>query len=337
MRRKITIFGGSGFVGRHLVRRLAVENWEVRVAVRDIEAAQFLKTSGNIGQIVLWQTDIKDPAQVASAVEGADAVVNLVGALYESGANYFSALHTNGAANIAQAAALAGVGRLVQISALGADKSSSSKYARTKALGEDAVQTAFPAATIMRPSVIFGPEDNFFNMFAGLSRYSPSMPVFGCPVIPKISVNGENGLNFDIDLYGDGGTKFQPVYVGDVADAIVRALKDAGTAGRTYELGGPQVYSFKEVMELLGRHTGRNKWLVPIPFVIATICAYFLQVLPKPLLTCDQVSLMKSDNVVSETAETLASLGINPVDAEVILPVYLGRFRVGRTKDYQKA
>jgi NADH dehydrogenase len=329
MQQKITVFGGSGFVGRHLVRRLAAKGCEVRVAVRDIEAAQFLKTSGNVGQIVLWQTDIRDQAQVANAVAGADGVINLVGVLYEKGRSSFSAIHVEGARNIAHAAAAAGVKQLVQLSALGADKSGESVYSRTKALGEDAVRAAFPQAIIMRPGVIFGPEDHFFNLFAGISRFSPVMPVFGCPLIPGISVKGDHGLNIDVDLYGDGGTKLQPVYVGDVAEAIVVALDNTGSAGKTYELGGPTVYSFKEIMELLGRYTGRKKWLLPIPFGIATIYAFFLQMLPKPLFTCDQIIQLKSDNIVSENAETLDSLGIKPESAEVILPAYLSRFRTG--------
>lgn len=335
MQRNITVFGGSGFVGRHLVKRLAADGWQVRVAVRDVEAAQFLKPSGNIGQIVLWQTDIKDPAQVASAVAGADAVVNLVGLLYPSGSNDFVAAHEKGAGVVAEAAKSAGVRHLVHMSALGADEKSNSHYARTKALGEKAVQEAFPEASIMRPSVIFGPEDNFFNKFAGISRFVPFMPVFGCPLLPTISVSGVNGLTVSIDLYGDGGTKFQPIYVGDVAEAIIAALKTSDAKGKTYELGGPAVYSFKELMEQLGRHTGRKKYLLPIPFGIAMIYAYFLQLLPKPLLTCDQITLLKTDNVVSDKANTLQSLGIKPVNTEVILPTYLHRFRVGRSSDFQ--
>ncbi len=335
MRRKITVFGGSGFIGRHLVRRLAAQGCEVRVAVRDIEAAQYLKPAGDIGQIVLWQTDIKDPAQVAGAVDGADAVVNLVGALSEWRANTFPAVHVQGAKNIAEAAAAAGVKHLVHVSALGANKFAESLYARTKALGEEAVLQAFPSATLLRPSVIFGPEDGFFNLFAGIARFSPALPVFGCPLIPKISVSGENGLTVKVDLYGDGGTKFQPVYVGDVADAITASLEGSKTAGRTFELGGPTVYSFKQLMELLLRYTGRRKWLAPIPFGVAMIYAFFLQMLPSPLLTCDQVTSLKTDNVVSGDADTFDALDINPVAAETVLPTYLGRFRTSTAEDLQ--
>jgi len=335
MRRNITVFGGSGFIGRHLVRRLAKQGFEVRVAVRDPEAAQFLKPCGEVGQIVLWQTDIKDPAQIATAVAGADSVVNLVGKLYESGKNTFDAIHSGGAKTIAEAAKAAGVRRLIHISALGADKEAESVYAKTKALGEEAVLAAFPEATILQPSVVFGPEDGFFNMFAGIARFTPVLPVFGCPFLPKVSFGGDNGIS--LDFYGDGGTKFQPVYVGDVADAIMVALKSDDAQGKTYELGGPTVYSFKQMMELLLRYTGRKKLLAPIPFDVAMIYAFFIQMLPKPILTCDQVTLLKSDNVVSDGAETFEALGIQPTTAEVILPTYLSRFRTSTSGDVQSA
>jgi len=337
MQRKITIFGGAGFIGRHLVRRLAARGYEVRVAVRDSEAALFLKPAGDVGQIVLWQTDIKDPAQVASAVDGADAVVNLVGALYESGANTFQAVHVDGARTIAEAAKAAGVTRLVHLSAIGANKMSESLYARTKALGEEAVQAVLPTATILRPSIVFGPEDKFFNRFAGLSRFLPFLPVFGCPVMPKVSVSGDNGLTITVDPYGNGGTKFQPVYVGDVAEAIAVALDGGEAEGQMYELGGPMVYSSKDLMGLLERFTGRKKWLAPVPFAVASIDAFFLQMLPNPLLTCDQVKMLKSDNVVTKGAKTLADLGVNPVAADVILPTYLQRFRTGPSENLESA
>ena len=241
----VTVFGGSGFLGRHLVKRLADAGRRVRVAIRDVEAANFLKIYGDVGQIVPWPADITNPTQVAAAIEGADQVVNLGGILYQRGRRTFQRIHVEGAANVAAAA---GVRALVHVSALGADEQSPALYGRTKAAGEAAVRQALPAAIIIRPSVVFGPEDNFFNLFAALSRLTPVLPVFGCPLWPRITLFPEGGL-VDIDLYGDGGTKFQPVYVGDVAEAIMRILARPGDcASKTYELGGPAVYSVKEIM-----------------------------------------------------------------------------------------
>ncbi len=323
----VTVFGGSGFLGRHLVKRLADASRRVRVAVRDVEAANFLKVDGDVGQVVPWPVDITNPTQVAAALEGADQVVNLVGILYERGRRTFQRIHVEGAANIAAAASAAGVRALVHVSALGADEESPALYGRTKAAGEAVVRQAFPGAAIVRPSVVFGPEDNFFNLFAGLSRLTPVLPVFGCPLWPGITLFPEGGL-VDIDLYGDGGTKFQPVYVGDVAEAIMRILARPGDcASKTYELGGPAVYSFKEIMELLLSEMGRKRFLVPIPFGLAKFYAWFLEFLPKPILTRDQVSLLLRDNVVSPGTDGFGDLGIDPVTAESILPTYLSRFR----------
>ncbi len=323
-RHVVTIFGGSGFVGRHLVRKLAASGAEVRVAVRDTEAAMFLKPAGDVGQIVLWQTDVNDAAQVATAVAGADVVVNLVGILYERGRRTFQRLHVDAAAIIAQAALDAGAKRLLHMSALGADADSPAAYGRTKAAGEAAVKEIFPDATIFRPSVIFGPEDNFFNLFAGLMRFTPAMPVIGAPALP--SVSWDDG-KLSVDFFGDGGCKFQPVFVGDVADAMVRALDDAGTKGRTYELGGPRTYSFKQIMELLLDATERKRFLVPMPLGLAEADALFLQLLPKPLLTMDQVKLLEVDNVVSGETPGLDAFGIEAATAEAIVPTYLNRFR----------
>lgn len=323
----VTVFGGSGFLGRHLVKRLADAGRSVRVAVRDVEAANFLKIDGDVGQIVPWPADITNPTQVAAAVEGADQVVNLVGILYERGRRTFQRIHVDGAANVAAAATAAGARALVHVSALGADAESPALYGRTKAAGEAGVRQALPGAAIIRPSVVFGPEDNFFNLFAGLSRLTPVLPVFGCPLWPRITLFPEGGL-VDIDLYGDGGTKFQPVYVGDVAEAIMRILaRPEECAGKTYELGGPVIYSFKEIMELLLREIGRKRFLAPVPFGLAKFEAWFLEFWPKPLLTRDQVSLLMRDNVVSPGADGFEDLGIDPVTAESILPTYLRRFR----------
>jgi len=331
---KATVFGGSGFLGRHLVRRLATAGWQVQIAARDIEKAALLKPCGEIGQIVPLQTDINDPRQVAGAVADADAVINLVGILFESGRNRFASVHADAAGTVAAAAKAAGTQTLVHVSALGADKDSEARYARSKAAGEEAVMAAFPGATVLRPSVVFGPEDNFFNMFAGMTRLTPVLPVYGCPTLPKISF-GDDGL--DVDLYGDGGTKFQPVYVGDVADAIMAALEIDDARGRCYELAGPTVYGFKALLDLLLKVTERKRFLVPVPFAMAEFQALFLELLPKPLLTRDQVALLKTDNVFSGDNPGLVDLGIEATAAEAILPTYLKRFRTPAHQGLQDA
>jgi NADH dehydrogenase len=313
--RVVTVFGGSGFIGRHFIARLARQGWIVRAAVRHPSRAAFLKPMGEVGQVTPIRAPIQDQIAVESAVAGADAVVNLVGILYERGPQSFAAVHAHGAQAVATAAAAAGVARLVQVSALGADPHGESDYARSKGAGEAAVRTAFPEAVILRPSVVFGPEDGFFNRFAGLARLTPVLP-----------------------LIGGGGTRFQPVYVGDVAEALVTSVTDAACAGRTFELGGPHVYTFKEIMELVLRQIHRRRLLVPWPFALAEFQARFLELLPVPPLTRDQVRLLRHDNVVTEGALTLAELGITATAAEVILPSYLDRFRrAGRFDQAQSA
>jgi uncharacterized protein YbjT (DUF2867 family) len=296
--RLVTVFGGSGFLGRHTVRALARDGWRIRVAVREPNQTYYLKPTGTVGQIASVKCDITDPEQVAAALRGADAAVNLVGVLH----GHFEEVHVTGAENIAKAAAAAGVASLVHVSAIGADAESHSHYAQTKAEGEARVRAAFPAATILRPSIVFGPEDDFFNRFAGLARIAPALP-----------------------LIGGGKTRFQPVFVGDVAAAIAVALEREG--GKTYELGGPMTYSFKELMEIVCRETGRKRLLLPIPFGIAMFKAFFLQMAPNRLLTPDQVRLLRHDNVVAKTALTLADLGITPNSVEAEVPAYLWRFR----------
>jgi len=325
-RRIVTIFGGSGFIGRNLVKALADNGDIVRIAVRDAEKAMFLKPAGEIGQIVLWATDITKPDQVASAVSGADVVINSVGVLYESGRSTFKAIHTEAAASIATHAKQAGVKQLVHISALGADANSPSAYSRTKADGEKAVLEAFPEAIIFRPGVVFGTDDKFFNRFAALARFSPVLPVIGAPTFPQIKLfEGENPI--EINPFGDGGPQFQPVYVGDVISAITSALEHADCAGKTYELGGPTVYSFKELMDLVIEQTNPGCFLVPLPYWVAKFEAWFIEKLPKPLLTRDQVTLMQQDNVVSGEIEGLEAFGIQPTPAEGVVPSYLYRFR----------
>lgn len=315
----VTVFGGSGFIGRHLVHRLAAAGARVRVAVRHPDDADFLQPMGDVGQIVPLAASVTHEESVEAALAGADAAVNLVGILYQKGQRSFDAIHRHGAQIVARAAQRAGVARLVHMSALGADADSPSLYASSKAAGEAAVREAFPEAAIVRPGVVFGPRDGFFNLFASLARFSPVLPVFGCPR-PRYRDGG-------IDIYGDGGVKFQPVYAGDVAGAIVACLADPACAGKTFELGGPAVYSFRQIMQMILRETGRKRLLLPVPYWLASLEATFLQLMPKPLLTRDQVELLKSDNVVSGDLPGLAELGIEPTGAEAIIPTYLGRYR----------
>jgi len=301
-----TIFGASGFVGRHLVGRLAKTGAVIRAVVRHPVRAGFLKPMGDVGQIVPVGLDIGRDGDIAAAVDGADLVVNLVGILYEGGRQRFRNVHAEGAARIARAARSAGVESLVHVSAIGADPHAASLYARSKAEGEAAMRTEFPGATILRPSIMFGPEDHFFNRFATLARFAPALP-----------------------LIGGGHTKFQPVYVGDVAEAIMVALLQPQAKGKLFELGGPRIYSFRDLMELTLRETGRDRLLVNLPFGLAKLEAAFLELLPVPPLTRDQVELLKHDNVVAQGAATLADLGIAPTAVESILPTYLDRFRAG--------
>lgn len=304
--RRVTIFGGSGFIGRHIVRRLAAEGAVVRVAVRRPNQALFLKPMGAVGQIVPVAADVRDEAAVAAAVHGAEDVVNVTSLYVERGRATFAAVHEKGAETVARAAARAGVARLVQFSGIGADPHSPSRYARSRARGERLVRAAFPSATILRPSVVFGPDDKFFNTFAAIAQLSPALP-----------------------LFGGGKTRLQPVYVGDVAEAARRATHDVAAPGQTYELGGPRVYAFRELLALLLDEIGRRRLLVPVPFAIAEIQAAFLSLLPSPPLTRDQVRLLKADNVVGPGALGLQDLGIAPTAVEVVLPTYLDRFRRG--------
>lgn len=299
-----TVFGGSGFIGRYVVKRLAEAGFIVRVAVRDPEAALFLKPMGGVGQVVPMACDVTKPALVAAAVAGAEVVVSLVGILFESRTNSFAATQAEAPGTIARAAAAAGVRRLVHVSALGADAASDSLYARSKAEGEQAVLAAFPAATILRPSLVFGPEDGFFNRFAAMAGLSPVLP-----------------------LVGGGQTRFQPVYVGDVADAVMAALARDEAMGRTYELGGPKTYTFRELMEFILATIGRRRPLVPLPWGLAMLQGRLGEFLPTPPITRDQVRLLRRDSVVAAGAPGLAELGIAPHAIEAIVPSYLARYR----------
>jgi len=319
--RMVTVFGASGFIGRHVVQRLAAQGIQVRAAVRNPNEALFLKPMGYVGQIAPVQANIRDEASVRAAVAGADAVVNLVAVLYEGGKQRFDALHVAGAGSIAEAARAAGCKRLVHISALGADSAGPSRYARSKAAGEEAVRSAFPEAVILRPSIVFGPRDGFFVRFAKMSQFSPVLPVFGCS-LPTMK-NGK------LDIYGSGGTRFQPVYVGNVADAVVKGIEDTMTTGKTYELAGPRVYSFVEIMRLVLAETNRCRLIAPVPFWLGSIMGLFGEILPIPPITRDQVATLKRDSVPSGDLPGLKELGIEAMAVEAILPTYLDAYRKG--------
>src|SRR5215813_10216361 len=284
----VTVFGGSGFLGRHVVRALAKLGYRIRVAVRRPELAGFLQPLGRVGQIHAVQANVRHPASVEAAARDADVVIDLVGILFERGRQKFDAVQAFGAEAVALAAAAFG--------------------ARLKAAGEKLVLAAVPSAIILRPSVLFGPEDDFFNKFAAIARFSPALP-----------------------LVGGGHTRFQPVFAGDVANAVVAAIEGRAKDGKVYELGGPEVRSFKELMQFMLATIERRRLLVPIPFALAKFQAAFLQLLPKPLLTPDQVELLRGDVIVSDKARregrTLEALGIDPVPMAAIVPSYLWRFR----------
>lgn len=306
----VTIFGGSGFLGRHIVQRLAQAGYRVRVATRKPSLANHLMTSGKVGQIALMRGDIRNERDVAAAVSGAEFVINLVGILRPSGGRTFNAMHADGAGTIARAAAKAGVRRLIHVSAIGAGKASRSAYARSKAEGETQAREAFPGTTILRPSIVFGPGDGFFARFAALMSMSKL-------VFP---------------LFGGGKTKFQPVFVGDVAQAVANAIADDRTRGKTYELGGPAVYTFKELLAFIARVTGRKRTFIPIPFFLLDIAAAFTGWLPFAPVTLDQARLLRVDNVVKAGADkaavgTIADLGVQPTALEAIVPGYLSTYR----------
>lgn len=303
------VFGGSGFIGRNVVRELAKRGWRVRVAVRRPHHALFLRPMGAVGQVQLVQANLRDRRSVAEALKGADAVVNLVGVLFQQGPQSFQAVQAEGAATIADLARAEGIGSFVQLSAIGASADSESLYARTKAEGEAAVRAAIPSATILRPSIVFGPEDDFFNRFAAMAMFAPALP-----------------------LIGGGHTKFQPVYVDDVADAVAAALERSDASGKTYELGGPRVYTFKALLELMLAVIDRKRLLAPLPFFAAPFAGFAGEALGlapfmKPPITRDQIRLLKTDNIVSEGALTIADLGVTPRTVEAILPAYLYRYR----------
>jgi NADH dehydrogenase len=304
----VTVFGGSGFLGRYVVQALAKAGFRIKVAVRRPELALYLQPLGSVGQIALVSANVRDEKSVAEAVRGADAVVNLVGILAPSGRQRFKAVHADAPELIAKAARAAGVKRFVHVSAIGADRLSHSAYARTKGEGEARALAAFPQTVILRPSLVFGPEDQFFNRFAGLAALSPVLPLIG------------------------GNTRFQPVYVGDVARAVTAAVEGRATEGAVYELGGPSVYTFREILQKVCEWTQRPRVLLPVPFWAAKIQAFFVQALPGAPITLDQVRLLQNDNIVGAEAirdqRTLEGLGVtDPKSIEVIVPPYLQRYR----------
>ena len=303
----VTVFGGSGFVGRYVVRELANRGYQVRVAVRRPDLAGHLQPLGNVGQIQFTQANLRYPNSVAAAIDGADAVVNLVGTFDKGGKNSFQNVQVEGAKTVAQAARKAGA-KLIHMSALGADKNSESEYGTSKAAGEAAAKSAVKDTVIFRPSVIFGPEDDFFNRFAAMARIAPALP-----------------------LIGGGKTKFQPVYVGDVAEAVAEAVDGNLTGGKIYELGGPEVKTFRECLELMLKEIGRNKTLLSLPWFVAGMMGKAFGWLPNPPITSDQVEMLKTDNVVSEEAvrqkRTLEGAGLSQTPLGAILPNYLVQYR----------
>jgi NADH dehydrogenase len=304
----VTVFGASGFVGRHAVRSLAKNGWRIRAVCRKPNLANFLLPAGHVGQIQLMKGNINEDDDVARALHGAGAVVNATGVLWGHGEQGFDAINAEAPRRIGAAAHAAGIQALIHISAIGADPDAESSYATSKGCGERDLREEYPDATILRPSLVFGPEDKFFNKFASLARLAPALP-----------------------LIGGGHTRFQPVWVADIADAIVRTLSLEEARGQTYELGGPAIFTFKELLQFILHETGRRRMLVPVPFPLALIQAFFLQITGwvgiTPLLTMDQVTLLKSDNVVHEGARTFADLGIKPSTIEGIVPSYIWRFR----------
>lgn len=310
----IVVFGGSGFIGRYVVKQLARKGYRVRVPMRRPHLGQDLRVLGDVGQIHLMQANVRYPDSLAAALEGADGVVNLVGVLFDQGRQGFQAMHVDAAAAIADAAKAAGITKLVHVSAIGADQGARANYARSKVKGEAAVRQRVPTSTILRPSIVFGPEDNFFNRFADMAKFSPFLP-----------------------LIGGGKTKFQPVHVQDVADAVVAAIARTDTAGRTYELGGPKIYTFRQLLDFVQATINRKRLYLSLPGFIARpigmLASLGAKIIPiAPPITADQVTLLKRDNVVGASGEkgvgTIADLGVAPLETiESIVPDYLWRFR----------
>ena len=304
----VTVFGASGFLGRYVLRALTARGWRVRAAVRNPHTSHELKVVGDVGQVQLMQANLRYPQSVARAVDGADAVVNLVGVLFEAGRQTFEALHVGGPDVIGEACAAAGISNVAHVSAIGANVESDSDYARTKGEGEAVLRDHVPSADILRPSIVFGAEDEFFNRFAGMTAFAPALP-----------------------LIGGGQTKFQPVYVEDVANAVAIAVT-RGTTGQTFELGGPQTYTFKALLEFVLETIGKKRFLAPVPWFAANMMGYGGELsgaLPfvKPFLTRDQVENLKTNNVVADNAIGFEAFDIRPETIEAIVPTYLAKYR----------
>ncbi len=300
----ITVVGGTGFLGRHVVKIMAEAGYTVRILCRNPEEAYDIKPAGAVGQIVAQYADISRPETLRGKLDNSYAVINLVGILFEKGSQSFTTLHAQGSDLLAQMAQHLHIPKFIQMSSLGVDKAETSSYAKTKLVGEQAVRSAFPNATIFRPSVIFGPEDNFFNQFAKMAVFSPFLP-----------------------LIKGGNSKFQPVYVADVARAIKHAVEDTECAGHIYELGGPHIYTFKEILQFVRDVTRRRVMLMPMPNSMAMAFATFAELLPTPPLTRDQVRLLDYDNVVNPAAQGFEALGMSPASPELIVPEYLSHYK----------
>jgi len=296
----VTIFGGTGFIGSEIIRVLAKQGYQIRVAEKHPKKAETVKFNGQVGQIIPFSCDMSDKG-IANAVNGSSIVINTIGILAEKGHRSFMATHCYLPESIAKACKNNNVDQLIHLSALACDRGSSD-YAKTKLAGEKQIMRFFDKATILRPSIVFGPKDSFFNMFATMAQTLPALP-----------------------LIGGGKTLFQPVYVGDIANAVANAIKSKSIG--VYELGGPETLSFKEVLERLKTHTGQNFYLLPVPFCIAKIQAFFMGILPNPPLTMDQVISLKTDNIVDNNAQKLSNLNVTPTSLDTILPRYLGRFQ----------
>ncbi len=327
---QVTVFGAGGFLGRYVIQRLARKGAVVRAVVRDTEAAGHLKTLGDPGQITLKRADVTDPKLVAAAVEGADVVINLVGIIVEKGSNTFEHIHIEGDENVAIAAREAGVKSLVHVSSVVANSESKTQYGRSKAEGDARVLAAFPNAVVLRPAWLIGAEDRFMKMFATMARFSPVLPVIGCPIMPKLKMIGGPASQWRVpvlEFCSMGGADFEPVYVGDVANAIVKVIDSKDARGKTYELVGPTLYTLKQLLELMLKVTQRKRLIMPLPVPLAMMQAFFLEMVPGKPLTRDMVRQITEGNVASGKCPGFKELGIEPVAIETVLPMYLKSYK----------